>query len=454
MKIRARSSVQPPLADEGLLRLWVKAKALPKINSKTKITMATNDHCSLTQGHVNVELKYEEKQYNSVKLSILPNLCSDIILGHDFLKQHEKIEIPFEGPLQPLSICNLAAAKIEPPTLFGKVPQDVKPITTKSRRFNISDQQFISKEIKQLLEDDVIEPAQSPWRAQVLVTSNENHKKRMVVDYSQTINRYTELDAYPSKRIDELVERLAQYEYFSTFDLKSAYHQIPLRDDEKKYTAFEADGNLFQFKRVPFGVTNGVAAFQRVVDDILRKESVPDTEAYVDNVTVGGRNKEEHDRNVILFLQASKKYGLTFNDPKSIRDVKQLQVLGYLVSKGLIKPDPDRLKPLAEMEPPRNMKAQERIVGMFAYYSQWIKNFSDKAYPLIHNRTFPLPEEPKNVFINLKKELEEAVLVSFNPNVPLVVETDASDVAIGATLNQNGRPVAFYSKTLLVSSSE
>ena len=240
----------------------VKAKSLPKINSKTKITMATNDHCSHTQGHVDVGLQFKDKQYNSVKLSILPNLCSDVILGHDFLKLHEKIEIPFEGPLEPFSVCNLAAAKIEPPTLFGELPPDVKPIATKSRRFKISDQQFISKEIKQLLKDDIIEPAQSPWRAQVLVTSNENHKKRMVVDYSQTINRYTELDAYPSKRIDELVERLAQYEYFSTFDLKSAYHQIPLRDYEKKYTAFEADGNLFQFKRVPFGVTNGVAAFQ------------------------------------------------------------------------------------------------------------------------------------------------------------------------------------------------
>ena len=215
----------------------------------------------------------------------------------------------------------------------------------------------------------------------------------MVVDYSQTINRFTELDAYPSKRIDELVERFSQYEYYSTFDLKSAYHQIPLQEREKKFTAFEADGNLYQFKRVPFGVTNGVAVFQRIVDDILRKEAVPNAEAYIDNVTVGGRDKKQHDENVQKFLQAAKKYGLTFNEPKSIRDTKELQLLGYSVSKGQIKPDPERLQPLKEMKPPTNLKAQERIVGMFAYYSQWIQNFSDKAYPLIHNKTFPLTED-------------------------------------------------------------
>ena len=199
---------------------------------------------------------------------------------------------------------------------------------------------------------------------------------------------------------------------------------------------------------MPFGVTNGVAVFQRIVDDILRKEAVPDTEAYVDNVTVGGRDKKQHDENVQKFLQAAKKYGLTFNEPKSIRDTKELQLLGYSVSKGQIKPDPERLQPLKEMKPPTNLKAQERIVGMFAYYSQWIQNFSDKAYPLIHNKTFPLTEDVEQVFNSLKKELENAVLMTFDPKVPLVVETDASDVAVGATLNQNNRPVAFYSRTL------
>ena len=78
----------------------------------------------------------------------------------------------------------------------------------------------------------------------------------MVVDYSQTINRFTQLDAFPLPRINELVSGIAQYKVFSTIDLRSAYHQVPLRQEEKSYTAFETSGDLYQFTRVPFDVTN------------------------------------------------------------------------------------------------------------------------------------------------------------------------------------------------------
>ena len=68
----------------------------------------------------------------------------------------------------------------------------------------------------------------------------QRHKKRMCIDYSQTINLFTELDAYPLPRIEDMVNKLSQFKVFSTFELKSAYHQIPLRESETKFTAFEA----------------------------------------------------------------------------------------------------------------------------------------------------------------------------------------------------------------------
>ena len=85
---------------------------------------------------------------------------------------------------------------------------------------------------------------------------------------------------------------------------------------------------------------------------------------------------------------------------------------------------------------------------MFAYYSQWISHFSDKIHPLIHNKSFPITGEALQSFEDLKKDLESALLITIDATIPLVVETDASDIAIAATLNQNGRPVAFFSRTL------
>ena len=119
---------------------------------------------------------------------------------------------------------------------------------------------------------------------------NENHKKRMVIDYSQTINRFTLLDAYPLPRIDDTINAIAQYQVFSTIDLRSAYHQVSIKESDKPYTAFQAGNALYQFTRIPFGVTNGVACFQRIMTDIIAEEKLQGTIAYLDNVTICGKD--------------------------------------------------------------------------------------------------------------------------------------------------------------------
>ena len=80
-----------------------------------------------------------------------------------------------------------------------------------------------------MLNEGIIEPSNSPWRAQVVVTKNEEQKKRMAIDYSQAINAYTQLDIYPLPLMDEFINKIARHKVFSTVDLKSAHHQIPIR---------------------------------------------------------------------------------------------------------------------------------------------------------------------------------------------------------------------------------
>ena len=151
----------------------------------------------------------------------------------------------------------------------------------------------------------------------------------MVIDYSATINRYTPLDAYPLPNISDLVNKIAQYSWFSVLDLKSAYHQVPIAENEKYFTAFEAAGSLYQLKRVAFGLTNAVAAFQRVI----RCHDLKDTFVYVDDVIIGGKTKSEHDNNLKLFLNMVKIYNITLNDDKCKFDQTKISVLGYEISK-------------------------------------------------------------------------------------------------------------------------
>ena len=94
----------------------------------------------------------------------------------------------------------------------------------------------------------------------------------MCVYYSQTINVYSELDAFPLQQIHDVVNKLAAYNFFSTFDLRSAYQQIQIAESERKYAALDANGKLYEFNRIPFGVENWAAALQRVISQFVEKK--------------------------------------------------------------------------------------------------------------------------------------------------------------------------------------
>ena len=132
-----------------------------------------------------------------MKLHVFPNLCADVILGQNWQAMHESFTINYGSEKPPVKICNLTTLDVTPPPLFQYLSPDCKPIATKLRKYSHEDQDFIKNETNRLLAEGIIEPSDSPWRAQVVVTKNERHKKRLVIDYSQTINKYTNLDAYP-----------------------------------------------------------------------------------------------------------------------------------------------------------------------------------------------------------------------------------------------------------------
>ena len=207
---------------------WLKLKA-PN-GPITEAALAKQNATFKSLGKTSAELTVFEQKYN-LQLGVTQNLCADLILGQDFMKRHRRVvfEVNEEGNDIIINsfVCTVAAAKINPIRIFKNLVPGVRPIATKSRRFNAEDQLLIQSEIKKLLDDNIIEPSTSPWRAQVLIADDGRHKKRMVIDYSRTINKFTLLDAYPLPRIDDQVNQIARERIFSKLDLKSAYHQIP-----------------------------------------------------------------------------------------------------------------------------------------------------------------------------------------------------------------------------------
>ena len=323
---------------------FISENAFKRLNVKMtrsdkQVSMALTSMESTAIGSSQLTLLVNNRENQNIKVDILLNLCSDIILGHDFQKQHSKVTFQFEGsqpklivkplakssvtaldkcnptsqpkpkpttPSQPATSPKMTAkpesaaspepappsepashsnalpkkfADVVPLSLFKSLPKDIKPIATKSRSSNKDDRDFIKTEIQSLLKAGMIQRSDSSWRAQVLVAKDEfnRHRKRLCVNYSQTINLYTNVDAYPLPRIDEMVNQLSKYKFFSKYDLKSAYHQIRLQESERKYTAFECLGDLYEFVVRPFGVKNGVPCFQRSMDDLVNEEGLKDT---------------------------------------------------------------------------------------------------------------------------------------------------------------------------------
>jgi len=148
------------------------------------------------------------------------------------------------------------------PRLFDFLTEDCHPIVTNSGRYYNEGRKFIAQEVCELLQDGLIQTSNSPWQAQPYVVTDESTKKeRLCVDYSQTIKEFTLLDGYPLPCMRDMVDRVAQYNVYSTLNMKSAYHQVELPADQQIFTAFEADSGLYQWRRIAFGLTNAVPCF-------------------------------------------------------------------------------------------------------------------------------------------------------------------------------------------------
>ena len=147
----------------------------------------------------------------------------------------------------------------------------------------------------------------------------------MVIDYSVTINRFTYLDVFLLPKISDLIRQLSSHAVFHKLDLKSTYYQYPIREDERKFIAFKADGGLYQFTRLPFGLTNSVAVFQHIMHNALNDNNLQSTYVYIDDIVIRGRNQEELNANLKAFKEVANHLNLNLGSiPERLKPLKEL----------------------------------------------------------------------------------------------------------------------------------
>ncbi|MEO0435034.1 MAG: RNase H-like domain-containing protein, partial [Cyanobacteria bacterium J06656_5] len=401
----------------------------------------------------------------SGRFYVAPDLAVDAILGTDLLSKlkfsmslcgHTLFPILQPDPISEFS--DLFDKNLKDSVLTGVDLHEIittpneKPMRSGVRPMNQPDSQFITEKISELQSAGVIEISHSPWRSCPVVVSKSDGGKRLTINY-KPVNSQTTFDAYPVPNMEELILKL------NDARVPQFYHQIPLLDSDKPKTAFFADGQLWQYTRLPFGLKNAVAACSRIMNKIFG--DIPNCLVYLDDLLIFGQSQEAHDETLRQVLMLVRKHGLGLNKNKCSFGIDSVDFLGFYLQNGTIKPSQFRVKALQDFPLPGDFKSLERFIGFVTYFSKYVDHFSDICKPLLDMKNCLQSNRKQNPIIDywpplalesfdtIKAEIVNSILVIPSPSEELVLRTDASDKCIAAVLQtSSGDPVSFFSRVL------
>jgi hypothetical protein len=414
------------------------------------------------------------------KVLILPEIHHTLILGTDFWKSMGVIPnlrsneltfcryedlASFESPLhltphQETTLSRFLDRHFQDSSetlgctdvIKHRIVTDSPPI--KSRYYPVSPvvQREIDKQLQQMLEQDVIEKSNSPWSSPILLVKKKDGTYRFCVDFRK-LNAVTAKDSYPIPYVSHTLDKLRDSKYLTTLDIKSAYWQIKMADESKQFTAFTVPNRgLYQFKRLPFGLHNAPATFQRCIDLVIGHDLEPNVFVYLDDVIVVTKTFEEHVKILEDVLLRLGKAGFTLNRDKCKFCVPELKYLGYVVNENGLTVDPDKVQAIIDIPTPRTTKEIRRIIGMASWYRRFSPNFSTLMAPICallrKNSKIQWTPHCDQAFDKLKELLVSAPILNCPDfDLSFSLQTDASDFGLGAVLTEmtsDGEKVICY----------
>ncbi|CAN6586193.1 unnamed protein product [Malus baccata var. baccata] len=343
------------------------------------------------------------------------------------------------------------------------------------RRLNPPMMEVVKKEVIKLLDCGVIYPiSDSKWvspvqcvpkKSGVTVVANAENELvlqriqtgwRVCIDYRK-LNAATRKDHFPLPFIDQMLERLAGYDFYCFLDGYSGYNQIVITLEDQEKTTFTCPFGTFAYRRMPFGLCNAPATFQRCMMSIFSDYVEKIIEVFMDDFSVFGDSFDGCLHNLSLILKRCVETNLVLNWEKCHFMVKQGIVLGHIVSENGIEVDKSKIDLVRHLPSPTSVREVRSFLGHAGFYRRFIKDFSKVAQPLCRllqkDVTFEFTKECTASFNQLKELLTTApIIVPPDWSLPFELMCDASDYALGAVLGQrkDKRPHVIYyaSRTL------
>lgn len=246
-------------------------------------------------------------------------------------------------------------------------------------------------------------------------------------------------------------------QWFSTFDLRSSYHQVPLNPADADKTSFICRQGMFRFKTMPFGLCNAGATFQRLMDIVLSGISFDICLAYLDHIIVFSEDESSHIEMLRVVLTRLEQAGLKLKPSKCSLMQRSVSFLDHVVSASGIATDPQKIHDIVNWPVPQNVKEVRAFLGLCGYYRRYVERFAELARPLHalteKNRRFEWTVQCQAAFDSLKTLLTSPPILAMpNDSDQFILDTDASNWAIGAVLSQRQdgveRVIAYASRKL------
>lgn len=417
-----------------------------------EVTLNNFEHILMEHDLNNTECTSKPDRYKK--------LVDQLRLGH--LNDEEKAKLItvikenqdiFHLDNEPLTTTNVVKHKIS--------THDEIPVYQKSYRYPHCHKEEVCRQIQKMLKENIIQPSTSPWNSPIWVVPKKidaagTQKWRIVVDYRK-LNAKTIDDKFPIPNITDILDKLGRSRYFTTLDLASGFHQILMDERDIQKTAFSTENGHYEYLRMPFGLKNAPATFQRTMNAVLIGLAGVICLVYMDDIIVFSYSLQEHCINLSKVFEALKKANLKIQLDKSEFLKKEVSFLGHIVNEEGVKPNPEKIEAIQNWPIPNNEKEIKAFLGTLGYYRKFIKDFSRITKPLtqclrkdekvVHTHEF------LKAFNKCKQILtSSAILVHPDFESPFILTTDASKYAIGAVLSQGpigrDKPIAFASRTL------
>jgi ribonuclease HI len=341
-----------------------------------------------------------------------------------------------------------------------KIPlkEEAKPFRQKLRQINPMLLPVMEKEVKKLLDARIIVPLRySEWVANLVPVRKKSGEIRLCVDF-RNLNRSSKKDNYPLPNMEHILQKVTGASRISMIDGFSGYNQISVMPGDREKTAFTTPWGTFMYAKMPFGLMNAGATFQRAMDIAFIGEKDQFVVIYLDDITVFSRTDKEHCCHLRKVFMKCRRYGLSLNPKKSLFAMKEGKLLGHIVSAEGVRIDPSRVEAIQTLSLPRSKKEVQAFLGKINFLRRFVSNFAE----LVKHITTMLRKgnevkwtaEPRESFTQIKKALTEApVLISPDYSKDFLIFSFASCDTVAAVLlqkNEQGReqPIAFYSKAL------